>query len=317
MSIKIKKVVNVISIIILTIIVALIIGLAIYINIIDITTTIPKKFSANHNIVTENIMGRNVFVISDDKNINLENMKYIGQTEKIIIYFHGGSYFGNGTEDHFELIEKMIKDTNAIVIFPDYPLAPKHDYEDVFNMLIPMYESILSEVNKEEVSKGIEIEVILLGDSSAGGMALGLLQELSENNKNEYMPDKTILVSPLLDVRLENSEIKEIEKNDDILNKEVLQLAGWFYAGEDGMESHLVNPILGSMDGIENLTIFTGTYDILNADIDIIVEKAKSQGVEIEIKEYEKANHVWFIENSSSEELNQKGYQDMIDVINR
>ncbi len=304
-----KKVFKILGIFIAIFIIIILLAGIIYKYVIDFETKVPENIFENYDVSTHEVKERNVYIIEQQEDV-------LNDEEKIIIYFHGGSYFGKGTQDHWNLVENMIKDTGATVIFPDYPLAPKYNYEDVFNMIIPFYEEVVSGIIKQEKEVNKEIELIVLGDSSSGGMALGLLQEMYIQGKEEYISDKTILISPLLDSRLENLKISDIEKKDPILNKEILKIGAYIYAGETGMESHLVNPVLGEMYGINNLTIFTGTNDILNADIEVIVEKSKKANIEIDIREYEGANHVWFIENNSSEELNKKGYTDLISVIN-
>ena len=105
------------------------------------------------------------------------------------------------------------------------------------------------------------------------------------------LPNKTILISPWLDVRLENPKIDEVQKEDKELNKEALKVAGIAYAGNDGINSYLVNPIDGDLSKLGNITIFTGTSDILNPDVHVLEEKAKEQGKEIEVKEYSGAGH--------------------------
>lgn len=129
------------------------------------------------------------------------------------------------------------------------------------------------------------------------------------------MPEKTILISPWLDVRLNNSEIDEVQKRDKELNKETLKLAGMAYAGIDGINCYLVNPIDGDLSNLNNITILTGTNDILNPDVYVLQEKAKEANIEIHIKEYEKAGHIWFIEKNSGEELTNRGYQDCLETI--
>ena len=153
-----------------------------------------------------------------------------------------------------------------------------------------------------------------MGDSAGGGMGLALLERIGEENK--LLPSRTILISPWLDVRLENPKIDEVQKRDKELNKESLKLAGVAYAGEDGMDNYLVNPIDGNLSKLKNVTILTGTNDILNPDVDILQERAKQVNVSIEVKEYEGAGHIWIINNNSSEELVEKGYDDLINLIN-
>ena len=99
---------------------------------------------------------------------------------------------------------------------------------------------------------------------------------------------------------------------DKELNKESLILAGISYASEDGINSYLVNPIEGNLKGLENIVIFTGTYDILNPDVHVLDEKAKNVGTQITIKEYDKAGHIWIIKPNSEQKITDQGYQDFI-----
>ena len=172
-------------------------------------------------------------------------------------------------------------------------------------MITPLYKEIIEEVPTNNL--------ILMGDSAGGGMSLALLEKLS--NEKVEMPYKTILISPWLDVRLENPEIDNVQKYDKDLNKETLKIAGIAYAGEDGMNSYLVNPIDGDLSKLKNVTIFTGTYDILNPDVHVLQEKAKESNAELEIKEYDGAGHIWFINNNSGKELDEKGYQDLLEEV--
>ena len=220
------------------------------------------------------------------------------------MYFHGGAYVAEATSQHWDFVEKIVNDTGATIILPDYPLTPKYNYKDVFNMVVPLYKEIISQVDP--------IELILMGDSAGGGLGLALEEKVAEENLP--MPERTVLISPWLDVRLTNPKIDEVQKYDKQLNKETLKLAGIAYAGEDGINSYLVNPIEGDLSGLKNITIFTGTYDILNPDVYVLQEKAKQQGTSIEIKEYEQAAHIWLIEKNSSQELQEQAYQEILEV---
>ena len=81
------------------------------------------------------------------------------------------------------------------------------------------------------------------------------------------------------------------------------------------MNSYLVNPIDGDLSKLKNVTIFTGTYDILNPDVHVLEEKAQKANVELKIKEYDGAGHIWFINDNSGKELDEKGYQDLLEEV--
>ena len=289
---KIAK--TIIGIIIL--IIAIIMLIISFFLIMDIESKAPEEVQIDCNLETEEFIGRKVFIITP---------KNEQKSEKVILYLHGGSYVAETSSNHWRFLEKLVKDTNATIILPDYPLTPKYTYKDVFTMITPLYKEIIEEVPTTNL--------ILMGDSAGGGMSLALLEKLSQEKIE--MPYKTILISPWLDVRLENPEIDNVQKYDKDLNKESLKIAGIAYAGKDGIDSYLVNPIDGDLSKLKNVTIFTGTYDILNPDVHVLDEKAKKVNVSLEIKEYEGAEHIWFINNNSGKELEEAGYQDLLEEV--
>ncbi len=267
-----------------------------YYLIVDIQTKVPKELEETCQLETQKFMGRNIFIVTSKKqkksNIN-------------ILYFHGGAYVAEASKQHWQFIEQIVKDTGATVIFPDYPLTPKYNYKDVFKMLVPLYKEIIEKIDTNNL--------MIMGDSAGGGLALALEERMGEENLP--MPAKTILISPWLDVRLTNPEIDEVQKDDKELNKETLKLAGIAYAGEDGINCYLVNPIDGKLSKLKNVTILTGTHDILNPDVNILKERAEKENIEIDIKEYQQAGHIWMIEKNSKQELIEQGYQEILKQI--
>lgn len=302
---KILKVI--VALIIIIIVTAL--SIFAYFKIVDIETyNIPNETKYSCNVDKKMFMNRSVFYITPKNNVNnIENET--NKTEKTILYFHGGSYMAEATNEHWSFFEKVVNDTGSTVIMPDYPLAPKHNYKDVFEMVEPLYKDIVNSVGANNL--------IVMGDSAGGGLALALEEKLSQDNIQ--MPSKTILISPWLDVRLGNPKIDDVQKNDKQLNKEALKLAGIAYAKPDGINSYLVNPLDGNLSKLKNITIFTGTYDILNPDVKVLKERAQKQNINIEVKEYEKASHIWILKdelsNKNESELIKKAYNDLIETL--
>ncbi len=292
-----KKKVLEISVKILIILLLMILIIFSYYTLVDIETQEPKVIEAEVNIEVKQYKGRKVFIATH---------KDEAQSDLKILYFHGGSYVAEATNEHWDFIEKLVLDTGATVILPDYPLTPKHNYEDVFEMVDPLYREIVEKVDSKNL--------IVMGDSAGGGLGLALIEKVAK--ENVVIPEKTILISPWLDVRLTNPEIEEVQKMDKKLNKETLKLAGIAYAGEDGINSYLVNPIDGDLSKLKNVTIFTGTNDILNPDVYVLQEKAKKVNVNIEVKEYENAEHIWLINNSNtSSEVVEQAYNDLLEIV--
>ncbi len=283
----------------ITLITIAIIGTLIYgyFKIIGIESKPPKDEKNMYRLETEKYFDRKVFVVKpNDKNSN----------SMTILYLHGGAYVGELQPEHWEFIGKIVTDTGATVIVPDYPLAPKYTYKDVFNMIEPLYKEIVDKVGTDNI--------VVMGDSAGGGIGLALVEKITEDS-NYNIPSKTILISPWLDVRMTNPEIDKVQENDKELNRETLRLAGLSYAGIDGIDSKLVNPIDGDISKLKNVTIFTGTYDILNPDVHKLMKKNANSEDNIKVKEYEGAGHIWIVNRKGDKELIDKAYNDLIQVL--
>lgn len=283
-----KKTILIMSIIsILTII----LGLAIvYFFVNDLESFPTEQIKKQCEVREERYAGRKVFIIKS---------KQAQNTEKNILYFHGGSYMAEVSALHWDFLQNLAIDTNATIIVPDYPLTPKYHYTDVFEMIEPLYKEIINQIDTDKL--------IVMGDSAGGGMSLALCEKIGENNLPQ--PSKLILLSPWLDVRLENPKISEVQKNDKQLNKQALQLAGVTYIG-DNESTYLVNPVDGPLEKLKNVIIYTGTYDILNPDVHVLEQKAKDINIEIEVKEYEEKAHIWLLNSNEPE------YKDLIEEVN-
>lgn len=275
--------------------------LIIYYELRVATSKLPKDVFRYYDFSQEKFMGRDVFVIKPLKHEDLYETDNKQIDEKIILYIHGGSYVGELEKYHWHFFKDVINDTGATIIVPDYPLTPENTYIEAFNFMQPLYEKIINKIGDRQL--------ILMGDSAGGGMALALYEQNGEfNNK---LPNKTILISPWLDVRMENPEIDKID--DPILKKPLLKLSGKRYAGKNGMKSYLVNPVLGPTDKLENIYFFSGTRDMLNPDAKEFANKNKER---INWVEYEGAVHNFVLLKHKKKNIHAKdSYKKVIDII--
>ena len=258
------------------------------------TSKLPREVFKSYDFMQKKFMKRDIFVISPKE--EKQNI--------VILYLHGGSYVGELEKYHWHFFKDLIKDTRATIIVPDYPLAPEHTYLEVFEIMEPLYKEIIQKLDGNT-------QFILMGDSAGAGLALALYQR---NGKlNHRLPDKTILISPWLDVRMDNPEIDKIE--DPVLKKPLLKLSGQKYAGKNGMKSYLVNPVLGPTDKLKNIFIFSGTLDMLNPDAKKFALKNKGK---IQFIEYENAIHNFVLMRHKKRVIHAKdGYNRVVEIIRK
>ena len=156
--------------------------------IIDIQAIAPNEVKERHTLIEMQYHNRKIFILKPRSKI---------VSKCIILYLHGGSYVVETSYKHWKFLEDLVADTGMTLILPDYPLTPKHTYKDVFKMIEPLYKDILKNIGDKNL--------ILMGDSAGGGMAIGLLEKIT--SKNGKPPLKTIFFSPWLDASLTNPKI--------------------------------------------------------------------------------------------------------------
>lgn len=210
-----------------------------------------------------------------------------------VIYFHGGAYVREAISQHWGLVEQLLREVPARVVFPRYPLAPgthpgpsSSDPEAA-----PTPSSAEATVTGAAgliahwaamVGAG---EVVVMGDSAGAGLALAAVQHLRDIGGGGGLPRQLVLISPWLDVTMSDPEQAALERGDPILGRAGLAEAGRIYAAELGVEHPFASPLFGSMTDLPPLTVLASTGDLLLPDARRLVAAARAAGVDVDYDE--------------------------------
>ena len=232
----------------------------------------PHKLMENlFSISSKTIHGRNVWTLAPQQ----------GRNELHVLFLHGGAYVTNITPAHWFFIGSMIQKLKCTVVVPDYPLAPENHVNDVFDMLLPVYEQLIERVGA--------FRIALMGDSAGGGMALALVQLLRKKKIDQ--PGKLYLLSPWLDVHMTNPGIRETDALDPILNVQGLIDCGVAYSGETDRSNYLVSPLYGSFEDLPDTSLYVGTHEVMLADARKFKSDAREAGLKLEYHEIKNLLH--------------------------
>ena len=174
-----------------------------------------------------------------------------------VFYLHGGAYFMDFTRSHWRLIDTLIQKADAQVIAPAYRRVPFATWKEAFDLVVPLYRQY-REAHPDQ-------KVVLMGDSAGGGLSLALTEQFK--SEGIPLPDELVLLSPWVDVSMENEQIKDYEEVDPFLSPEPLSLCGKQWASDLDVHDPRVSPIYGDVKGLRNVTVFVGTDGILYPDI--------------------------------------------------
>lgn len=233
----------------------------------------PKIIKRRFNIVKNKLNGYSYYVMKPFESIS----------EKHILYLHGGGYVYEINSIQWNFLAKVSKALNCTITIPIYPLLPDHKGKEIFNMIVPLYIKMISEVKPENI--------VIMGDSAGGGMSLALSELLRK--KQLPQPSNIILISPALDMSFTNDQINEVTKLDPMLALPSLVEIGKFYGGEKGPKHYLVSPIYGDFNGLGKISVFTGTNDVLYPDAKKFKNMAEEKGIKINYYEYPSMIHIW------------------------
>ncbi len=203
-----------------------------------------------------------------------------------LLYLHGGAYVLDLMPHfHWPAIAKLANVTRRTITLPIYPIAPEHNYREVFAFLLQVYRRMLESHDPSSIA--------FMGDSAGGGMAFALCHAVRDAGLPQ--PSDAVLLSPWMHVALPDPGVPAVAKIDPFLNLDDLRAAGIRYAGGDPLDTPLVSPSVGPLAGLPRLTIFTGTHDVLNPDTRAFRERATAEGVDIGWHEREGGLHCWVL----------------------
>lgn len=233
-----------------------------------------RRVFKNFSIDDMQINNHQVFTFAPD-NVN-KNLH--------IIYFHGGAYIWQGVIIHWLFLRNFMRRLACRGSYIDYPLAPECGYVDTFNMVQYAYEQLVREYPDDTF--------VFMGDSAGAGLAFSFAQKL---NKDEFpiQPKKLILISPWLDLSLENPAIEQLENQDPLLSVGALSLAADLYAKGDDKANYLLSPINGEIEGLGEIHLFVGTRDILWPDCVRFFVRSKNIHNDVYLYEYKNMPHIW------------------------
>jgi monoterpene epsilon-lactone hydrolase len=172
-----------------------------------------------------------------------------------VLYLHGGAYIHEIARSHWLFLGHLVKEAPCRCFVPIYPLGRVLGPAATVATVADLAADLVDEVGADEL--------VLMGDSAGGGLALAAAQALRDRGLSA---GRLILISPWLDVATGLPEQREIEPRDAMLAIPGLVESGRTYAGELPLSDPRVSPIHGDMRGLPPVAVFTGTDDLLNPD---------------------------------------------------
>jgi acetyl esterase/lipase len=200
-----------------------------------------------------------------------------------LLYLHGGGYIACSP-----LTYRSLTGAFAIrgfrVFAPDYRLAPEHPFPAAVDDGLAVYRAMLE-------TAGGAGNLCIAGDSAGGGLVLAVL--LAAKAAGLAMPACALLFSPWTDLAITGPSVTSNFKRDSMLAGNLLPDGAAYYLNGADAKLPLASPLYGDLTGLPPLLIQVGDGEVLLDDSTRLAAAARSAGVTVEIKIWEKMPHVW------------------------
>lgn len=132
-----------------------------------------------------------------------------------------------------------------------------------------------------------------MGDSAGGNISLGLAHYVNMHDLPQ--PKDIILLSPCVDMVLDNPVIFDYETRDPMLAVEGYDVIRRIWAADKSLHDPLISPIYGNFNGLGKISIFIGTHEGLFPDNMRLDKLLTDQRIEHHTYVYPKMNHVFVL----------------------
>ena len=219
----------------------------------------------------------------------------------IIMYCHGGGYTCGSLKYARVLASKLALHAGMAVMSFEYRLSPENPYPAALEDALTVWNYIM------QLGFGAR-EVVLIGDSAGGNLALELALKLKAQGR--MLPKGIVLMSPWTDMTMSGDTYKLCKDQDPILTREYIQTARFSFVGlndkfNENVKDYKINdsafnyadpkysPLFADYDDFPPFLIQVGSNEILKSDSYNLYDKLIRDNVTVTLEEYEDAWHVF------------------------
>ena len=203
------------------------------------------------------------------------------KSDTVLLFIHGGGFVGGPHFLHWVMADRIANAKQCPLIAVNYPLAPEHPYPVALEKLQQIYLHLLHTYPN----------ISFIGDSAGANLALALTMKLRDEALP--IPVKLMLISPCLDMRLNNPDIDALEKTDVMLNRKALQTLRLAYSGNADLTHPYLSPIFGDATRMPPILLLCGTSEIFFPDALLFVQKVTAANGEIQFYQGPDMFHDW------------------------
>ena len=196
-------------------------------------------------------------------------------SDRVVLHLHGGGFSAGCFGSHRTLAAWLSEFSGAVVLFPEYRLAPEHRFPAGLEDCFSAYEFALNDNPRE---------MFICGDSAGGTLGISVFQMARDQGLR--VPDGIAVISGMLDLDEERSTFLQMtQRTRDSIRLYVERLSD--------LEHPLASAMEAELTGLPPMLIQTGTADYCADECERFAAKARAAGALVEFENWPDMVHVW------------------------
>lgn len=205
-------------------------------------------------------------------------------SRRLILYLHGGAFIYPPVFFHWRFLHDLALRTHCDTLMPVYPKSPEYVCEYSVKTVLEYYRSI-SESHQYD-------EIHLVGDSAGACLCLVVAQEAHKNVWQK--PATTTLLSPCVDLsHTKEKEMRALQDKDSMLQLDRVITLNAIWQANLPAQHPWVSPVFGDFSGVDNLSVYFGSDEILQPDDLFLKEMYEKTGKKGRFHEFEGMFHTF------------------------
>ena len=198
--------------------------------------------------------------------------EWLAAAPRVVLHLHGGAYILLSPNTHRGLGAAIARRADAVVVLPDYRLAPEHPFPAALDDAAASYRWLVG-------GAGVRPErMAVSGDSAGGGLGAALLVRLRD--AGEVLPACYVGMSPWLDLAGTGASMTELDGADPWISAAMTAPAALAYAGDTPLDHPEVSPLYADPAGLPPMLLHVGGDEVLRDDAVRFTARARAAGVE-------------------------------------
>ena len=253
----------------------------------DLGFVIERRKKYEKSLAAVNLLSRKSRIEwSEIEGIRVAWFDPLIETERTIIYLHGGGFVFGLSAIHVAYAERLAKICKAKVLLVDYSLSPEVKFPTALNEINNIWISL--------IKGGLNpANTVIMGDSA--GASLAISASLKFRDEKLLQPSCMVLFSPLVDATFSGKSYITNNDNDIILNLYIMDFFINSYIGDGDSTDPFISPLFADLHNLPPFLLQVGSDEVLLSECKQMVKNARRDKVKATLRVGKGMWHNWHL----------------------